>query len=57
MSGDEYLREQAARCRRLASGISDAATIATLLKMAEDFERRALEGDAPTNEIPPPVAS
>jgi len=49
-----YLKEQAQRCRRLADGINDARTIATLRKMADDSERRAAEI---TNEIPPPIAT
>lgn len=33
-----YLSEQASRCRRLASGIGDSVTIATLTAMAEEYE-------------------
>jgi hypothetical protein len=56
MSGPECLREQAARCRRLADGIDDARTIATLRQMADDFERQAAT-DESQNEIPPPISN
>ncbi len=36
-----YLREQAARCRRLATGLLNAEDAATLLKTAEYFEAKA----------------
>jgi len=37
----EHLREQAARCRRLATSISDSRTIRTLKGMAEEYEGQA----------------
>jgi len=37
----EYLREQAAHCRRLAASISDTRTIGTLKGMAEEYEGQA----------------
>ena len=37
----EYLREQAAHCRRLAASISDTRTICTLKGMAEEYEGQA----------------
>jgi len=37
----EYLRQQAAHCRRLAASISDARTISTLNGMAEEYEGQA----------------
>jgi PAS domain-containing protein len=39
----EYLREQAARCRRLALSISDSRTIRTLKGMAEEYEGQAAQ--------------
>jgi hypothetical protein len=44
-----YLREQAALCRRLADGITDQKTIATLRTLAEDYEAKAnaIEGVPP----------
>ena len=38
-----YLREQAARCRRLAAGILNKEDAAMLRKTAEDFEAKAAE--------------
>ena len=51
-----YLREQAAMCRRLADGITDQATIATLRLMAEDYEARAnaVDGQPATDDAPHP---
>ena len=37
----EYLREQAAHCRRLAASICDTRTIRTLKGMAEEYEGQA----------------
>lgn len=37
----EYLRAQAARCRRFARSVSDERTARTLTGMAEDYEREA----------------
>ena len=37
----EYLREQAAHCRRLAASINDPRTISTLKGMAEEYEGQA----------------
>ncbi len=37
----DRLLEQAARCRRLAEAITDAAATASLLELAKDYERRA----------------
>lgn len=37
----EYLREQAAHCRRLAASISDTRTVRTLNGMAEEYEGQA----------------
>ena len=37
------LREQAYRCRRLASGMSDLATTRTLSQMADEYEAKALD--------------
>jgi len=35
------LRQQAEHCRRLALGIGDEATIATLLAMAQEYDEKA----------------
>jgi PAS domain-containing protein len=37
----EHLREQAKRCRRLATSISDQRTIGTLKDMAQEYEEQA----------------
>ena len=41
------LREQAARCRRLADDIADELAQRALLKMAEEYEARAADADRP----------
>ena len=42
MSDDAaFLREQARRCRRLARGIATPDVVATLNKMAAEYEQRA----------------
>ena len=38
-----FLREQAQKCRRLAKSINDQKASATLLGMANDYEKRADE--------------
>ena len=40
-----FLREQAARCRRLAAGITAKDVAETLLRLAQDYERQADEID------------
>jgi hypothetical protein len=42
--GTEKLREQAARCRRLAKELTDKRAIAALLEMAEECEVRLAPG-------------
>ena len=39
----EYLREQAAHCRRLAASISDTRTVCTLKGMAAEYEDQAAQ--------------
>ena len=39
----ELLREQAARCRRLAAAIWNAEVKRRLLELADEFEERAVE--------------
>lgn len=41
-----YLREQAARCRRLAEQLTDIAAAATLRDMATEYETAAGEIDS-----------
>jgi hypothetical protein len=44
------LREKAAKCRRLAQGMSDDQTIAALCRLADAYEHRAAELEtAPTS--------
>jgi len=43
MSEASHLVEQALRCRRLARGINDPATVEKLLQLAETCEARAAE--------------
>jgi hypothetical protein len=50
-----FLREQAARCRRLAASITDENTAATLRIMAEDFDRQAAAASARLDGIPHPT--
>jgi hypothetical protein len=38
-----FLREQAARCRRLAGTVTTPDVVETLLQMAKDYEARAAE--------------
>jgi len=40
-----YLREHAARCRRLAAAISDGSVAATLRSIAKQHEVRAAESE------------
>jgi len=42
----EILREQAARCRRLADAVSDAERERRLLELAQEFEERAAAEEA-----------
>ena len=58
----EYLRDQAAKCLRLAQNISDHEAIAALRNMAMDYMSRAdrLEaegGRAEPHPMPPPDVS
>jgi hypothetical protein len=53
MSEAAYLKEQAKRCRMLIDGINDPQTIASLRRMAEDFETRAGLVDATPGPIIP----
>jgi PAS domain-containing protein len=39
----QYLREQAARCRRLAASISDMRTVRTLKELAEEYQSQATQ--------------
>ena len=53
------LREKAAKCRRLATGMADEQTVAALLRLAEAYERQAgeLDSAAPSDPpAPPPQA-
>lgn len=49
MDDVKRLREEAARCRRLAEEFSDKRTVKDLTELADDYERRAreLEGRLP----------
>jgi hypothetical protein len=50
---DDY-RALAAKCRSLAERISDPRTVDVLLKLAEDYDRKAAAGDsAPTEDKGP----
>lgn len=42
----QMLREQAARCRRLAEGIADTETARRLLEMASELDERAEAAEA-----------
>jgi hypothetical protein len=39
----DHLREQAARCRRLAADFADLQTVQALTQLAAEYERRARE--------------
>lgn len=41
MEDREYLEDQAVRCRRLASSITDTLTVERLLQMADEYEAKA----------------
>jgi hypothetical protein len=43
MTDAAFLREQAARCRRLAGMVSTLDVVQTLLQMAQDYEARAAD--------------
>ena len=45
--GPHYLREQAAKCRRLAQSVSDDSTIETLNLMAAKYDAQALKLSRP----------
>jgi hypothetical protein len=49
-----FLREQAAKCRRLADSILDNEAAATLRMMAEDYDAKADALDAAINAAPKP---
>ena len=53
MSEATYFLEQAERCRRLAANLHDRQAQAVLLRLAEDFTRRAAEV---INEAQPPLS-
>ena len=42
-----FLREQAARCRRLARNICDREAQRVLLEMAEEYENEATAAESP----------
>jgi len=44
------LRDEARRCRRLAAGVTDKATIRTLKQMADEYEAKAQELEACARE-------
>ena len=52
MSEAAFLKEQAARCRRLAAMVTTRDVVETLLEMAAEYERRAaaLEKDEEAEE-------
>ena len=52
MTEAAFLREQAARCRRLAGMVSTPDVVETLLQMARDYDARAesLEQQGETGE-------
>jgi hypothetical protein len=41
MDDAAFLREQAAKCRRLAAMVTTKDVVATLVEMAEEYEQRA----------------
>ena len=41
MDDTAFLRDQAAKCRRLAALVTTSDVAATLIEMAEEYERRA----------------
>jgi hypothetical protein len=49
-----FLREQAARCRRLAASVTDDNVAATLRKMAEDFDKQDAQAAEQSNGVPHP---
>jgi hypothetical protein len=49
-----HLREQAARCRRLADAIVNPEASAALRKMAADYDQEALKAEGSSDEMPPP---
>lgn len=51
-----YLREQAAKCRRLADSLGDPSATDALRKMANDYEEQAAKAEHWSAQIPPPRA-
>lgn len=49
----DRLRELAAKCRRLASNISDATTVASLRQMAAEYEFLADRKEGSSRPEPP----
>jgi hypothetical protein len=43
MPDASYFRDQVERCRRLAGLVTTADVVESLLQMAEDYERKAVE--------------
>ena len=50
MKSPVELRADAAKCRRLAAGLTDDRTKASLLELAESYELQAAELEAPPSE-------
>jgi hypothetical protein len=50
-----FLREQAAKCRRLAAAVTDIEAAAALRTLADDYEQRAdrLDGAPPGGTLKP----
>ena len=49
-----FLREQAAKCRRLANALTDPSAVAALRKMANDYQDQAAKADHWSGQMPPP---
>ena len=54
MENAAYLREQAAKCRRLADSLDDPVAAAALRKMANDYDEQADNAEQRTAQMPPP---
>ena len=50
-----YLREQAAKCHRLAESLSDPSAIAALRKLASEYEDQAEKAEHWSAQMTPPA--
>jgi hypothetical protein len=52
-----FLREQAARCRRLAQQVTDDQAHTILAELADEYEARAVEAEKPSTPAHPAAST